>query len=127
MVTHITRVIAAALSLAALAALAESAQPPSRPDPLDAKASVPPVVYRSSLPMVRAADAETPITWREANDNVTRIGGWRSYARESQAAPISPPAPAPAPAGPASAPAAAAKPADKSVPTAPGHGGHKSP
>ena len=25
-----------------------------------------------------------PLAWREANDAVERIGGWRAYAREAQ-------------------------------------------
>ena len=52
MVTNFARVLTAALSLATLGALAQSA---SKYDPLDAKANVPPLHYRSSLPMVRAS------------------------------------------------------------------------
>ncbi len=38
--------------------------------------------------------ADEPVaSWREANDQVRQIGGWRAYAREAQA----PAAPAPAP------------------------------
>ena len=129
MVTNFARVLTAALSLATLGALAQSAQPASKYDPLDAKANVPPLHYRSSLPMVRASEADRTTSWREANDHVSRIGGWRTYARESQAAQTAPPVPAPAPppAVPAPTSAAAIKPANKPLPAAPDHGGHKSP
>lgn len=127
MVTQLTRVLAAVPLLTSLGATAQQAPTGTRPDPLDAKASVPPLTYRSSLPMARASEADRPITWREANETVNRIGGWRSYAREAQAAPPSPEVPALVPALPASAPAAAPKPADKPTPAAPGHGQHRSP
>jgi len=83
------RLVAAALitSLlvaAAPAAHAQSAQRTARPDPLDAKSAVPAVTYESSLAKYRRMLDGTPVPWREANDNVTRIGGWRAYAREAQ-------------------------------------------
>ncbi len=77
----------AALCATALAALAE----PAKPDPLDAKATVPPLVYESSFKEYRRFSEEKSLSWREANDNVARIGGWRAYARESQS-PDAPPA-----------------------------------
>lgn len=65
------------------AALAQNAP---RPDPLDAKAATPPVVYRSALVDYKKLAAEPPpVAWRQANDAVERIGGWRAYAREAQA------------------------------------------
>jgi hypothetical protein len=71
---------------------------PPRPSPLDAKAAVASLTYRSSLADYRRTAAEpAPLGWRDANDQVERIGGWRAYAREAQA-------PAPAPRPPASAP-----------------------
>jgi hypothetical protein len=49
------------------------------------------------------APAVSPVPWRDANEQVNRIGGWRSYLRESAPAtpstpstPASPAAPAPA-------------------------------
>lgn len=83
--------LSAALAAAALTAAAQTA----RPDPLDARAVVPPATYRSALAGYRSA-ASTPapaIGWKQANDEVTRIGGWRAYAREAAA---SEPAAAPA-------------------------------
>ena len=64
-----------------------------RVDPLDAKANVPAVRYASSLTAPKPS-AEDPPSWRQANDTVTRMGGWRAYAREAQqTAPPPPTAP----------------------------------
>ena len=66
---------------------------------------------------------EQPVApWRQANDTVRDVGGWRAYAREAQA---QAPAPAPVPASPASsaAPAASAAPAPSSAASSP-HAGH---
>jgi hypothetical protein len=86
-------------SLAALALWPAAAFPqatPSRADPLDAKTAVAPLAHRSSLAAYRRFDAESsPQAWREANDAVDRIGGWRAYAREANA-----PAPAASAPGP---------------------------
>lgn len=101
----------AARRSAAMAALllalapAVGAQPPSaRPDPLDPTAAVPPTVYRSPLAGYRALRDQPVGSWREANDTVGRIGGWRAYAREvargeadEAAGPAASPAPAAAP------------------------------
>lgn len=99
----------AGLACAALAAQAQTSSgiSSSKPDPLDPKASVPLVIYQSSLKPDAPAAGDKPITWREANDAVARIGGWRVYAREA--------------AKPASA-AAAPMPAGHG-----GHSGHKAP
>ena len=53
------------------------------------------------------------IDWKEANETVNRIGGWRAYAREAQQ-----------PDSAASAPAGGAAPASAAG-AAPAHGGHK--
>ena len=111
--------LAAAL-LATLTAQAQPAPKAARPDPLDPKASVPALRYESSFSQYRKLGDEKPVSWRDANDTVTRIGGWRVYAREAQQ-----PDPAPA-AKPADA-TAAAKPGDPAKPMPAGHGGHKMP
>jgi hypothetical protein len=101
---------AALLGVAAIAT-AQTGAPPARPDPLDAQATVPTVPYRSALSPYRKLNDEATLSWREANDTVAGIGGWRAYAREAQSAerPASPgsgpAAPPPAPNRPASAPA----------------------
>jgi hypothetical protein len=83
-------------SAAANTVHAEPAATTGKPDPLDAKAKVPTLRYESSLkPGAAAAASEKPVSWREANDSVARIGGWRVYAREAQQPqPPSPPQPA---------------------------------
>ena len=102
--------LAAALLAAVLAALLTSptahAQPAAktaRPDPLDPNVSVPALSYESSLSRYRLLGDEKPVSWRDANDTVTRIGGWRVYAREAQQTDAAPAAPA----------ASAVMPADK--------------
>lgn len=83
----------AGLSISTTAAFAAAS------DPLDARAAVPAPVHRSAFETYRRHDDATPVPWRQANDTVLRIGGWRAYAREAAA-----PAPAPSAAVPASAP-----------------------
>jgi hypothetical protein len=132
----------AAACTAALPGAAQPASrnPPAAPSPLDPKASVPAPSYESAFTRFRRWSAETPVSWRQANDTVTGIGGWRVYAREAQqvdAAPApNPPAPSPAAATtPAAAmatlplplPARAPAPADPAQPMPAGHGGHKTP
>jgi hypothetical protein len=107
----------AATLLATLAAQAQPAAKTARPDPLDPKASVPALSYVSSFSQYRLLGDEKPVSWRDANDTVTRIGGWRVYAREAQQGD-------PAPAAPA---APAAVPTDKAKSMPAGHGGHKMP
>ena len=106
-----------------LAAQAQ-AQPPTatRPDPLDPKAQVPLVRYESTLPQSRRIGDDKPVTWREANDTVARIGGWRVYAREAQQPD---PAAAGKPAAPAQVPAAAPAPAAAATPMHAGPSAHK--
>ena len=128
---RLLRAVPAVLLAAALFALltAAQAQPSAkaaRPDPLDPKASVTTLRYESSFARYRLLGEEKPVSWRDANDTVTRIGGWRVYAREAQQ-----PDPAPIPA-PVSAPAVkptdtppAAQPMPMPMPA--GHGGHKTP
>jgi hypothetical protein len=85
---------------------AQPAAPSGRPDPLNALASVPPAIHASAFADYRPAGEAKVGSWRKANDEVARIGGWRAYAREAsqpdaapaarpQAAPASPPASAP--------------------------------
>jgi hypothetical protein len=85
-------------------------------DPLDPKAPVAAPVHRSAFDNYRRHDDVKPLPWRQANDTVERIGGWRSYAREASQPPAA-----------ASAPQAPSAPAPRSEPPkpAPGHGGHK--
>ena len=116
----------AASLFAPLTAQAQAAAKAARPDPLDPNAAVPTLSYESSLMQYRRLGDEKPVSWRDANDTVSRIGGWRVYAREAQQ-PDAASATAPAP-----APATAAKPVDtpsaaKPTPMPGAHGHHKSP
>lgn len=92
----------------AAAFLAAAAAAQSTP-PATAGAAAAPLSYRSPLAGYRPLTEEEVIPWRETNDTVGRIGGWREYARESSQPAASAPKPgaSPAPAAPA------------------GHGGHQ--
>jgi hypothetical protein len=112
------------LLLTALLAAQAQAQPTAttaRPDPLDPKARVPATRYESSLGQVRRIGDDKPVAWREANEAVARIGGWRVYAREAQ----QPDAPASTPPAVAPAQSAASTPTATTKPAPAGHGGHK--
>ncbi len=117
-------------ALAALACTATAQTPPSAgskpppPNPLDARASVPAVVYTSALARYRRTADDAAIPWREANDTVARIGGWRAYAREAQQPEFAPSAPLARPAA-ASTPHAGSAPAAQPAPG--GHAGHRQP
>jgi len=71
------------------AADAAAAPRVARPDATDAAAAVPAVVHRSSLAQYRRYAEQPVLSWREANELVNRIGGWRAYAREAAAPPAS--------------------------------------
>jgi hypothetical protein len=89
--------------LAALLSAPALAQNAPRADPLDANAATAPLIYRSAFTGYKKLAAESPpLAWREANDAVLRIGGWRAYAREANAPAAS--SPAPVASAPASAP-----------------------
>lgn len=104
----------AALAMTASLASAQTAQPHLAPS-----SAVP--AYRSAMEGYVPFADEKIAPWKDANENVGRIGGWRAYARESQGA--APAAPPPTRDGtPAARPASAPKPA---APAADPHGGHK--
>jgi hypothetical protein len=80
------------------------AQTAARPGPLDAQAATPPLAYRSALANYRKLAVESPpVAWRDANDTVERVGGWRALAREANAPEPAASAPAPADAAPRAA------------------------
>jgi hypothetical protein len=93
-------VVVPALTAAQSAAPSAASHP--KADPLDASAGVPPVRVRSSFAGYRGLADEEVGSWKEANDTVGRVGGWKAYAREvaQPDAPTQPDAPArPAAAG----------------------------
>ena len=55
-------------------------------DPLDATAAVAPLHYRSAFSSYRPLGQTTVRDWKEVNQEVNRLGGWRAYAREAQQA-----------------------------------------
>ena len=76
------RCLAMACSAFAATAFAQQAPAPAvRPPAQDA---VPSSVYRSAWSGYRPFADEKVISWKDANDEVRRIGGWRAYLRESQ-------------------------------------------
>lgn len=132
----------ATLHLAAIAAQAQgstpAAAPAARPDPLDPGASVPALSYRSAFAGYRGAGDDKPLSWREANEAVARIGGWRVYAREAQPTQThgsgTPAQKPPSTQGtqtnrttPGAPTAATADGRGDATPTPQSHGGHKSP
>ncbi len=90
-------------------------------DPADARAAVPALVWRSSFTRLDGIGLPPALAWKEANDQVQRIGGWRTYAREAN----EPDVPAAKPAATAATAASGGSPA--SAPEArpsTGHAGH---
>lgn len=45
---------------------------------------VQPLLFESTLSRYQAMTDQKPGSWRDANDTVTRIGGWRAYLKEAQ-------------------------------------------
>lgn len=123
--------VAGLLVIATAAAQGPASAPAARPDPLDARAAVPRLVHRPAFAGYQPAGEVKVGSWKDANETVNRLGGWRAYAREAgtptpaASAPASASAPT-APASPraASAPAAATASPAASGASAPGHRGH---
>ena len=96
---HLGLAVAACLAVSA-SAHAQSAPAPAKADPLNPAAAVPAAIHATTLTRYRPSGDVKVGSWREANDTVTRIGGWRVYAREAAqpesatSAPGSTPAPA---------------------------------
>lgn len=117
---HLPGVLSSLLFTGLLAAQAQAQTSTTpRPDPLDPRAQVPSVRYGSAFAQYRRMGDDKPVAWRDANDAVARIGGWRAYAREAQQPD---PAASERPAAPPQAPASAPTPAAKPMPA--GHSGH---
>lgn len=115
------RVLSSLLFTFLLAAQAQAQSPTTpRPDPLDPKAQVPSMRYESAFAQFRRIGDAKPVAWREANDAVARIGGWRAYAREAQQPD---PAAGAKQAATSQAPASTAAPAAMPMPAGPS--GHK--
>ena len=98
--------LAVTLLLTAHASHAQVVHGHSPASPTAAKATVGSMAIPTDLPLAfdSTLSRYKPMTdqklgsWREANDTVTKVGGWRSYLKESQApdATTTPPQVAPA-------------------------------
>jgi len=77
-------------------AFAQSSSAPATPDPKNAAPASVTLSYRSAFADYRAYSEQAVGSWREANDNVGKIGGWRVYAKEARQ-PEGTPAPAASP------------------------------
>lgn len=73
-----------AMACTALAVPAFAQQTPAPTTRLPAQDAAPSSVYRSAWSSYRPFTDEKVISWKDANDEVRRIGGWRAYLRESQ-------------------------------------------
>ena len=67
-------------------AFAQQAPSPTSSPTLPAQDAASSTVYRSAWSGYRPFADEKVISWKDANDEVLRIGGWRAYLRESQSA-----------------------------------------
>lgn len=76
-----------------------------------------PLQFESVLSRYKPMTDQKLGSWRDANDTVTRIGGWRTYLKESQAPDTAAPA--------TTAPSTTAQPVAPNAATAPNpHAGH---
>ncbi|MCR5882294.1 hypothetical protein LRS03_05240 [Rhizobacter sp. J219] len=124
MTTPFRGALAAAL-VAHVAAVPLMASAQTAPRPQAAK----PAPYVSAFDGYRRFGDQKVQPWREANDNVGRIGGWQAYAREAASDDAAPMPQAPAASTPGQAPAPARSPAPANPASTPhdahkGHGGH---
>ena len=82
------RLAAAWAACTAAAAVAQTQAAPA--------AAAPTVTYRSTFEGYQPFNDQPVGAWKDANDTVGRIGGWRAYAKEAQAADGKPAAASPA-------------------------------
>lgn len=89
-------------------------KPSASPTPSEPAEARPSTANTRSMATYRAYSEPAVAPWRQSNEQVAKVGGWRTYARESQA-----------PAGHAAstphAPSTASEPKSKPQPP---HGGH---
>ena len=65
-------------------AFAQSSSAPVTPDSKSTASSSVTRSYRSVFADYRAYSEQPIVSWREANDSVGRVGGWREYAKEAR-------------------------------------------
>ena len=71
------RLASASMVLCPLALSQVYAQPATPPSGISA------LEFRSAFEGYRPYTEEKTVDWKQANDNVGKIGGWREYAREA--------------------------------------------
>jgi hypothetical protein len=74
---------AAALALVAMSAVASPTTPTRSADPADPRATVPPLVHRSTLAGRTPPDHPELADWRAVNERVRAVGGWKAYLKEA--------------------------------------------
>ena len=88
-------------ALCTLPAYCQSAPPLKPTESVAAVHQAPTLSYTSTFAKYQPFGEAALVPWRKANEAVYKAGGWRAYAKESQA-PVEAPAPvAPAPVAPA--------------------------
>lgn len=80
---HVALVVLMASLWPPLATAQTAAVPPAKPVVPTATADAAPLPYRSALEGYQRYTEEKTVNWKEANDAVARIGGWREYAKEA--------------------------------------------
>ncbi len=75
--------VAAAYALAAPLVFAQSGNARTPADDRMDTPSTLSLEYQSSFSNYRAFTEQPIVSWREANDTVKQVGGWRAYAKES--------------------------------------------
>lgn len=117
-----------ALVLATQAFLTAMAGAQTPPPPTPQAPSV--LTYRSALDGYQSFTDEKLAPWKESNDNVGGIGGWRVYAKEAAERDAAPNAASASAASAAKGPASVATPDPAAMPSKPaarpsgGHGKH---
>ncbi|MEY5099904.1 MAG: hypothetical protein RJA36_2623 [Pseudomonadota bacterium] len=86
-----------ALALSAAVAVASAQTAPATPPGSDRPALPSRLQYVSALGGYQPYSEQPVQSWREANERVARIGGWRAYAREATTAAPAPETTAPEP------------------------------
>jgi len=91
--TFVARLVPLLAAWLAHPVIAQSSPQAPQSDPLKADAPAPTLVYQSAFSQYQALGNGKLMSWKEANDAVGRIGGWREYARQARQ-PQTPDAPA---------------------------------
>ena len=85
---HAALVVLMASLWTPLATAQTAAVPPEKPVVPAATTDAASLTYRSALEGYQRYTDEKTVNWKEANDAVARIGGWREYARQASQKPV---------------------------------------